>query len=111
MKLKKHKIRFVDRKTKKACKNYPCKKTKIGRYLIEVIGSYYDYSFDIYSSNGFEHPYGDFYCHFIDDEHPLWTMDENICERIEKMFPDDMTFEEKLPILEKMFSYENICFH
>ena len=84
MKIPKHKVRFVSRKLKKALKNYPCKKTKLGRYVINVLDSSYDVyeGYDCYSYHiEYEHPSGDFFHHLVSDENPVWTYDELWAER------------------------------
>lgn len=93
------KIRLVDRKLKKALKNYPCKKTKLGRYVIDVLDSYYDNGgvgigyFDgreiVAYDNGYEHPLGYFFHHLVYDENPLWTFDDEIANIIEKKYNSD----------------------
>lgn len=100
MTLPKHKNRFVSRKLKKALKNHPCKKTKLGRYIIDILDSYYDYGeigIGMYNGtpiyehpHGYEHPLGDFYHHLIyDEDNRIWTYDELVAEKIYKMIDSD----------------------
>lgn len=110
MKIKKHKSRFVCRKEKKAIKNYPCPKTKWGRYLIEIMDSYYDNgsisvgSFDgceiMQYDKGYDHPKGWYYEALIYNKTP-WTFDEDIYEKnideTEKII-DDSSIEDETNI-------------
>lgn len=83
---------MVCRKLKKALKNHPCKKTRRGRYIIDILDSYYDYGeigigyYDgkeiIAHPEGFEHPLGDFFYHLIHDDKPLWSFDDRVNEKI-----------------------------
>ena len=85
MKFHKSIIRLVSRKDKKALKNYPCKKTKRGRYIIDVLSSYYDFGsigigyfngYEIFQhEKGFEHPKGYFYHNLINGSTP-WKYNE-----------------------------------
>lgn len=85
MKLQKNIIRLVCRKDKKALKNHPCKKTKRGRFIIEVLNTSYDCgSFGIgyqdgceilQYSKGYEHPKGHFYSALIKGTSP-WRYSE-----------------------------------
>lgn len=45
------KERLCSRKLKKAIKNYPCRKTKLGRYVINACNSCYE---EHYISNGYD---------------------------------------------------------
>lgn len=86
MKLKKHIIRFSCRKEKKALKNHPCKKTKRGRYIINVMNSSFDYGgvgigfhngYAIRQHNkGYEHPLGHFFEGLMKGAIP-WRFNEN----------------------------------
>lgn len=99
MKREKHKIRFVSRKLKKALKNYPCKKTRLGRYVIEVLDSYYDNGgvgigyFDgkeiIAYDNGYDHPLGDFFHHLVYDENPRWSWDDEVWDMINEKYKSE----------------------
>lgn len=96
MKREKHKDRLVSRKLKKALKNYPCKKTKLGRYIIDVLDSHYDNGgigigyydgMEIFSHDeGYEHPLGYFFHHLIYDENHLWSCDYEIAEMLDKKY-------------------------
>lgn len=104
MKHNKHKSKFVSRKLKKALKNYPCKKTRLGRYVIEVLDSYYDngsVGIGYYDGNeivtydkGYDNPLGDFFHHLVYDENPLWSFDDEIADIIEKKYnSNDIEFD------------------
>lgn len=89
------KERFVSRKLKKALKNHPCKKTKKGRYIIEILNSYYSYggfcigyyngTQIITKNTGYEQPLGSFYHHLIYDDNRIWSFDDRIA-KIENMY-------------------------
>lgn len=99
MKRKQHKSKLVSRKLKKALKNYPCKKTKLGRYVIDVLNSYYDNGgvgigyYDgreiVAYDEGYSHPLGYFFHHLVYDENPLWSFDDEIADMISKKYNTD----------------------
>lgn len=112
-----HIDRNVSRKLKKALKNYPCKKTKLGRYIIDVMDSYYDdgdigigyyNGVEIIARNsGYEHPKGSFFNYLLRDENALWTFNYEVADKIAEQYDMQYGNEESDEINDSAITLDN----